>query len=286
MENREFHQLIKDTEKRLRNAGIESAAAEVEIILETLLDVERIDVYLHGARLIDTTTLKKFYKIVERRTSRYPLQYILGEAYFYGRKFLVNPDVMIPTPETELLCELALNYIKNEGIEYPEILDIGTGSGVIAVTMACELKESWITATDICQPMLHAARKNAAMHEVESQITFIKSNLFTGIPLEGKFDLILSNPAYIAEGEYSSLAPEVLADPKISLVSGMEGLDMIKELIDQAPDYLKLNGRLMFEIGYDQDRKIARISEKDNRYRSFSVIKDLNDINRVVILSV
>jgi len=120
MEKAEFHQLIKDAEHKLREAGIEAAATEVEIILQSILDVERIAIYLHGWTLIDNHTLEKFNNIVARRATRYPLQYILGEAYFYGRKFLVDPDVMVPIPETELLCELAVNYVRNESIESPQ----------------------------------------------------------------------------------------------------------------------------------------------------------------------
>ena len=114
----------------------------------------------------------------------------------------------------------------------------------------------------------------------------IKSDFFSKLDSDLKFDLILSNPPYIAEWEYKDLPPEVLADPKISLVSGVEGLDMIKILIDKAPDYLKENGRLMFEIGFDQGEKIKNLTNDDTRYRSFTIFKDLNDIDRVVILSI
>ncbi|MBW1784779.1 MAG: peptide chain release factor N(5)-glutamine methyltransferase, partial [Deltaproteobacteria bacterium] len=267
-------------------AGIEAAATEVGIILESLLDVERLAVYLHGWKLLDTRTLEKFHLVVDQRATRYPLQYILGEAYFYGRRFIVNPDVMVPTPETELLCELAVSYVNNEKLDTPKFLDIGTGSGVIAVTIVSELPEAWVTAADISQAALAVARKNAAVYEVESRIRFIISDMFGSVPTDQKYDLILSNPPYICEGEYKTLPPEVLADPKIALTSGVEGLDTIKQLIDRAPGYLREKGRLMFEIGYDQPEKIAELTEKDERYRSLTMIKDLNDIDRVVILSI
>nr|MBN2278831.1 peptide chain release factor N(5)-glutamine methyltransferase [candidate division Zixibacteria bacterium] len=277
---------MKTAEEKLRQAGIESAAVEIEIILETLLDVERIDIYLHGERLIDNTVLEKFNRIVDQRTTRRPLQYILGEAYFYGRKFLVSDDVMIPTPETELLCQLAIGYVNNEAMETAEILDLGTGSGVIAVTITAELAGAYVTAVDISRAALMMARKNAAIHALDSRIKFAVSDLFSGILTDEKYDLILSNPPYIAEKEYDTLPPEVLADPRQALVSGPEGLDLIKRLIDKAPDHLNPNGRLMFEIGYDQGKKIAKLTADDSRYRSLSIIKDLNDIDRVVILSV
>ncbi len=286
MERIEFQHIMRDAEDRLRKAGIDSAAAEVEIIMESLLDLERVAVYLHGHKLMTPQVLKKFHKIIEKRITRYPLQYILGEMWFYGRRFIVNSDVMIPTPETETLCELAINYIKNEGLENPQVLDIGTGSGVIAVTLAAEIKNIWVTAVDISRDALTVARKNAAQHDVSGRINFLQSDLMDVLDDDIKFDLILSNPPYIAEKEYETLQPEVLHDPKQSLLAGLEGLDIIKRLIGEAPEFLNEGGQLIFEIGYDQADKVAEISARDERYKSYSLIKDLNDIDRVVILSV
>ncbi len=252
MDEKEFHRLIKEAEKKLQKAGIDSAAAEVEIVLEYLLDVERIDLYLHGTRLIDNEIREQFDRIIDKRATRYPLQYILGEMHFYGRKFMVTPEVMVPTPETELLCDLAINFIRNEGIAEPDILDVGTGSGVIAVTVACELPDSFITAIDISPGALTIAHKNAGE----------------------------------SDDEYKGLPLEVLADPKISLVSGPKGLDFITMLVGRAPDFLKEKGHLMFEIGYNQADQVAEMTEKDSRYHSISIFKDLNDIDRVVILSI
>ncbi len=284
MDQNQFHRLIKEGEDKLREAGIDAASAEVEIILLTLLDVERIDLYLYGAKLIDDKIVEKFRKIIERRATRYPLQYILGEAWFYGRKFSVTEDVMVPTPETELLCEIAINFARFKKINQPTILDIGAGSGVVTVTMACELPDAAITAADISEAALRIARQNAQSYFAEDRITFICSDMFEALTPDSRFDLILSNPPYISDDEYKDLPPEVLADPKISLVSGIEGMDIIRRLIDTAPEYLKENGRLMFEIGYNQADLIAKITESDNRYKSISIIKDLNDIDRVVIL--
>jgi len=286
MDERQYHQFLKDSAEKLKSAGIDAALAEVEIILEKLLGVERIDVHLHGAKLVTESILQKSNKIIEKRQTRYPLQYILGETYFYGRRFLVSPDVMVPTPETELLCELAINYVENENLQTADVLDVGAGCGVICVTLACELENCWLTAVDKSQAAIGMARKNAALHSVGSKINFIKSDIFSEVDPDVKFDLILSNPPYIAEGEYEELPPEVLADPKISLVGGVEGLDVIKKLIEKAPDYLKSNGRLMFEIGYAQGEKIKKLTDFDTRYRSFTIVKDLNDIDRVVILSI
>ena len=285
MDQNQFHRLIKEGEDKLRDAGIESSSAEVEIILLALLDIERIDLYLYGAKLADEKIISNFKSIIERRATRYPLQYILGESWFYGRKFKVTEDVMVPTPETELLCEIAINFTRYRKIKEPSILDIGTGSGVVSVTMACELPHAVITALDISKSALEIARQNAEDYYAEERISFICSDMFEALNPADKFDIILSNPPYISDDEYKELPPEVLADPKISLVSGEEGMDIIKKLIDKAPSYLKDSGQLMFEIGYNQADMVADLTDKDDRYKKISIIKDLNDIDRVVILA-
>jgi release factor glutamine methyltransferase len=282
----EFHSIITEAERKLKEAGVASPQAEVELILEHLLDVDRLNVYLHGAELISEKILIRFQEIIERRTSRYPLQYILGEAWFYGRQFSVTPDVMVPTPETEILCDLAINYIKNEGINEPVIVDVGTGSGIIAITVAAEVPSATITAVDISRKALDVAERNARTHRVGGKIDFMISDCLAALAKDKKYDLILSNPPYISEKEYETLPPEVLADPKNSLVSGPDGLDFIKRLLDDAAEYLKNKGQLMFEIGYNQAEQVSQLSEEDNRYKSLTIIKDLNDIDRVVILSV
>jgi release factor glutamine methyltransferase len=155
---------------------------------------------------------------------------------------------------------------------------------VISVTVAAEYDKVEITAADISEKALQVAQKNAAAFGVSKKISFVCSDLFAALDPENKFDLILSNPPYISDGEYDTLPPEVLADPKISLVSGVEGMDIIDRIIKSAPDYLAEGGAVMFEIGYDQSEKVARLVEADGRYKSYTIMKDLNDINRMAYL--
>ena len=204
-DDREFQRLLKTAEKRLKAAGIDSPAAEVELILEYLLDVERVQVYLHGAKLLDEEKLGRFHQIIERRATRYPLQYILEESWFYGRKFFVSPAVMVPAPETELLCDLAINYIRNEGLQAPYILDVGAGSGVICVTIAAEIPDAKIKAVDLSPDALAVAKKNADDLGQNGRIEFLKSDGFSSLSGNDRFDLILSNPPYIAEPDYAGL---------------------------------------------------------------------------------
>lgn len=270
---------------RLEEAGIDHGEAEVELILCHLLDVNRLTLYLEGARLLTDDVVRRADEIVERRCTRYPLQYILEEAWFYGRKFFVSPAVMVPTPETELLVESALTFIRCHQLRRPRILDIGVGSGVVSVTLANELTDCRITALDISAEALAVARRNAEELGQADHIEFRQSDFFAGVSEAERFDLILSNPPYIAEPDYDTLPPEVLADPKLALTAGADGLDAIKVIVRDAPKYLAPGGRIMFEIGEQQAEQAGLLTQSDKRYESIVILKDLNDRDRVVILS-
>ncbi len=276
---------IAEKARVLANAGIDQADAEIELILCHVLNVGRMELVLHGAERLTDPVRAEIDRIIERRITRDPLQHILGECWFYGRKFIVGPAVMVPAPETELVCEAAISFVQKHDIKNPRILDIGVGSGVISVTVACELPVAHFLALDISPDAIAVAKQNAERMQVKERIEFRESNLFSALRPGEKFDLILSNPPYIAEHEYATLPPEVLADPKISLTSGEEGMDAIKEIVARAPNYLAPGGRIMFEIGYDQAEKVAALTDGDDRYTSISILKDLANIDRVVILA-
>lgn len=277
--------LIARQSQKLEDAGIDQGLAEVEIILCYILNVERLQLYLDGDKLLNDDHLKKLDEIVEKRATRYPLQYILEESWFYGRSFFVSPAVMVPTPETEILCESAMGFIRYKNLVLPRILDVGVGSGVISVTLANELADCSITSLDISEEAIKIAKKNVDKLGGKEKIEFRQSDFFSALKPDEKFDLILSNPPYISHEEYKTLPPEVLADPKISLVAGNDGLGSIETLVKEAPNFLGKEGRLMFEIGYNQAERVSKLTEKDPRYKSIVQIKDLNDIDRVVILA-
>ncbi|MCH7690766.1 MAG: peptide chain release factor N(5)-glutamine methyltransferase [candidate division Zixibacteria bacterium] len=277
--------LISKYAHQLTEVGIDCAEAECELIFCCVLEVDRLNLYLHGDSLIDEEAIAKIENIISKRITRYPLQYILSESWFYGRCFYVDESVMIPTPETELLCKAAIGFCETNEIQRPHILDIGAGSGVIPVTLACELNDAEIIAVDISEAALQVAKRNAAKLSPKKKMIFLKSDLFENLDKTIKFDLILSNPPYITEEEYKTVSPEVKADPKIAITSGIDGLDAIRVILEKAPDYLAENGRIMFEIGHKQSEKIAQLVESDSCYKSISILKDLNDIDRIVILS-
>jgi release factor glutamine methyltransferase len=268
----------------LEDAGIECAHAEIEWILCHVLGVDRLALYMHGQELLDEAALKRIEEIIARRRERYPLQFILEEAWFYGRKFYVNPSVMAPTPETETLCEAAIKFLRLRPIQAPRVLDVGVGSGVIAVTLAAEMPETSVVALDISEEALLVARKNAADLGVTNQIEFRRSDFFGALHEYEKFDVILSNPPYISEPEYPTLQKEILHDPKIAMVGGPDGLDAVRTIVAEAPRFLAGGGRVMFEVGYNQAEAVAKLTETDSRYQSFSCIKDLAGVDRVIIL--
>lgn len=270
--------------EQLSAVGIGQAEAEVEWILEHVLGIDRLKLYLEGDALLTDEAVARAGAIVKRRLTRHPLQFILNEAWFYGRKFYVNEAVMAPTPETELLVESGIRFALSRELEQPRILDLGVGSGVISVTLALELSESRVVALDVSPEAIAVARRNAEVHGISERIEFRESDYFTAVAERERFDLIISNPPYIAEPDYVDLEPEVLADPKIAMTSGPEGLDAIRIIIREAPKFLTPGGRIMFEIGQDQAEKIAAITSNDSRYSSFVLLQDLNDRDRVVIL--
>jgi len=277
--------LIAEKAALLETAGIESAKAEMEWILCYVLEVDRLNLYLHGSQLMDDAALARIDEIVARRVTRYPLQYILEESWFYGRRFFVSPSVMVPTPETEGLCEAALGFVHAHDFEAPWILDLGTGSGVIAITLAAELREVDIVALDKSVEALNVAMKNASDLGVSRKIDFRQSDFFAALDADERFDLILSNPPYIREIDYADLPPEVKADPKLAMTSGDDGLDAVRVILRDAPRFLNPGGRIMFEVGMGQSGQIAELTNGDQRYVSFNCLKDLNDIDRIVILS-
>lgn len=208
---------------------------------------------------------------VERRCRREPLQYILGTTEFYGCRIAVDRRVLIPRPETEQVVETAIQVLSK--ILSPKILEIGTGSGCIAIALAKEIPNAQIIATDISPDALKVAEANAEHNGVTNQIKFVRTDLF---PQSKKVDLIISNPPYIAEGELPKLMPEVRDwEPRLALEGGRTGLKVIKKITATAPIYLKPNGWLILEIGDDQERQVKILLEETERYRSLNITQDL-----------
>ncbi|MCP4567144.1 MAG: peptide chain release factor N(5)-glutamine methyltransferase [FCB group bacterium] len=286
MSDRNLNLVISEAARKLEKVGIEAGAAEAELILCDLLDCTRLHLFLQGSMLLNDALMEKFNAIVEKRLTRYPLQYILGSSWFFGRKFKVNEAVMVPCPETEILMDSVLRSARFCPSTPVKILDIGTGSGVLALTLKLENPELDITAVDISEEALAVARENAARFKIESNVRLCRSDLFAAIAGDEKFDIIASNPPYITIGDYEGLPPEVKADPQVSLLAGDQGLDVIERILTEAPDYLNVPGYLIFEVGDNQAEGIFEIVDQDKRYSDCLLIKDLADIDRIVLCKV
>ena len=262
---------------------------EIESILTSILDCSRTDLYLND--LILSEEQKNLLKeVLLRRQKGEPLQYIIGHTEFMGLKFLVNKDVLIPRPETELLVEKAQSIIKNE--RGYKILDLCTGCGNIAISLAKRFSQLDIFAIDISGAALEVARGNARLNCVQEKIRFLKRDLFNGLSKfllsQGdssncKFDMIISNPPYITSGEIANLAIEVRNEPKIALDGGKDGLKFYRKIIKESPAYLKKDGILIMEIGYNQADAVISIFNNSTKFEVIEIIKDYSRINRIVV---
>lgn len=212
-----------------------------------------------------------------------PIQYVIGHAEFCGLQFTVNEDVLIPRPETEMLVEAVVERLQRSRGE--RILDLCTGSGNIAVSLAHLTKyyaDCKIIASDISTGALEVARFNAIRHGVYNSIEFVKSDLFDS--LCGSYDIIASNPPYIARDEFAALQKEVLREPHIAFDGGEDGLEFYRRIISQSPGYLRDDGLLIMEIGYGQALRISRIVVNASRLKITEIRKDNNGIDRVMVL--
>ncbi|NQV18591.1 MAG: peptide chain release factor N(5)-glutamine methyltransferase [Armatimonadetes bacterium] len=275
MKNITIAEILDKSINRLKKYNIENPQLNAEQIISHVLGINKTDLYLNSKAVLNREKSDVIERLIIRRTKHEPLQYILGETEFYGCKIKVNPDVLIPRPETELLVEKVL--WKN----IRSILEIGTGSGAIAIALAKQMKNVQITATDISEKALNTARQNADLNNVS--INFIQSDIFENI--KSKFDIIISNPPYISQKEHDNLAPEIKDyEPEISLLAEDEGLFYFKKILENAKDYLTGKGKIYFEIGYDQAEKIKEIA-KENCFDDINVFKDLNGFDRIMMIN-
>lgn len=254
---------------------------EAELVLSQILKIDRPSLYLNRNTRLDKAASGLVSSVLKRRISGEPLAYILGKADFFGLEFYVSPRVLVPRPETEILVETVLRYWLVNGGQRADkkILDLGTGSGCMAVSLAKELPLAKIDAVDISLEALFIAKKNALFHSVK--INFIRGDLFD-IRSSG-YDLIISNPPYIPTSEISRLQPEVQQEPRLALDGGRDGLDFYHRIADQAPLHLNQEGLLIMEMGYDQCQAIEKILEGSGKLRVVEKVKDYNGIERVIV---
>ena len=265
--------LLTEAVQALTSAGIEEASNDARLLFEEAFGMDRASYFLHVNDEADKDKEKIFLDYIQRRAARQPLQYITGKAYFMGLEFSVDENVLIPRFDTEILVE---NALKNTD-KAMHVLDMCTGSGCIAISMAL-LKGAKCTAVDYSSGALAVARKNAV--SLNADVEFIQSDMFDGV--YGLYDVILSNPPYIRTDVIDGLEPEVkVCEPMMALDGGADGLYFYRILAKKSPSYLKANGLLMMEIGFDQAEDVSGLLE-ENQFTDIRVIRDLAGLERVV----
>ncbi len=269
-----------------------NARLDAEVLLRFILGKDRAWLIIHAAEPLDGERQRLFEEAVNRRAKREPLQYIVGRQEFRGLDFIVTPDVLIPRPETELVVEAALTITERgrrpaEGDTPLVIVDLCTGSGCIAVSLAQELRTARFFATDTSGKALAVARENARKHDVSERIRFLDGNLFEPIEeldIRGQVDIVTANPPYIRSGDLRSLQPEVRDfEPEIALIAGPRGREIQQRIIDRAPAFLKKHGALIMEMGESQAGALLTSINKDGRYGPPEILKDLAGIERVIV---
>lgn len=278
---------IKETLNRavykLKDAKIEQPILKARILMQYTLNKPREYIIIYDNRKLTKKQEEEYMQNVDKLANGIPLQHITHSQEFMKMNFFVNEDVLIPRPDTEVLVEEVITIIKR--LNRPNVLDLCTGSGAIAISLAKYTSNAKLYATDISTKALDIAKKNAIANGVEKRIKFIQSDLFQNIP-KMKFDIIVSNPPYIKKHDIEALDKEVQKEPTIALDGGIDGLKFYRYITNQAYDYLKYNGYLCFEIGYDQKEDVTQIIENENRYTNTYSKKDLYDNDRIIVTRV
>ena len=263
--------------------GVPEARANAEFLMADALKAGRTELTLHSARVPTDKQQRVFWGHVERRAKRIPLAYLLGTQPFMGLDLKVTPEALIPRPETEELVAEAVGLLKVRQSEELHILELGTGTGCIAVALAASLPRAMVYATDISKTAIELARENAMAQHVDQRIRFINEDLFNeDARFKGWADLLISNPPYIPTKLIDTLQPEVLKEPKLALDGGKDGLDALRAIIKAAPRYLKPGGWLALEIGSDQRLAVLTLLEKAG-FQGCYVRKDAQGLDRIAV---
>ena len=279
--------LLKVTTEYLKGKGIENPRLDAEVLLAHQLKGDRVSLYLNLDQPLTKEEISGYRTSVRRRVQREPLQYITGVQEFWSLEFIVGPQALIPRPESEMLVEHAIGLLKATGEERghaPAILDVGTGCGTLAVSLACEMEHATIRATDISSTALELARLNAEKHGVADRVAFLEGDLLKPIENLGlEFDVILSNPPYVASEEYEALPPEIRDyAPRLALEGGQGGMYYVERIITETPDYLIPGGWLLIEMAPNQTEESLKLVEQTGAYCEVSRKKDYAQHYRIV----
>ena len=266
---------VKENTDKLDAAGISDASVDIWLLLEHFADIDKGDYFANQNMELNPVVAKEIEEAVEKRINHIPLQHIVGETEFMGLTFKVNDKVLVPRFDTEILVDEVVKYV---GDEFYKILDMCTGSGCIAITVSDICDNAKVVAADISKDALDVAKENNEINSTD--VEFVESDLFENV--EGLFDVIVSNPPYIKTEEIETLMDEVkLHDPRLALDAGEDGLEFYRRIIKDSKDYLKQDGMIFFEIGFDQAEDVSKLLD-ENGFKDIVVKKDLAMNDRVI----
>jgi release factor glutamine methyltransferase len=278
-----LHDLIARARTRLHAAGIAAGEAglDARLLAQAVLGWDAVRIVTDGGNPPPAGFAAAYDALVSRRVVREPLAYITGRREFWGLDFQIRPGVLIPRPETELIVEAALEFLRDRNAPV-KAADVCTGSGCLAVAIARDRPQATFIAADISSAAVEVARANAQRLEVADRVAFVASDLLSGVA--GTFDLIVSNPPYVPSGDRDRMQPEVLDyEPPVALFAGADGLDIVRRLVMELPERLRTSGRLIFEIGAGQDRAAAALISDAPDLTLVEIRRDLQGIPRTVI---
>lgn len=276
-------EVIQRSTEFLQQKGVDSPRLQIELILGHVLGVPRLKLYLNFDRTLTEAELSRAREMVKRRGEREPLQHILGSTSFCGLEIKCSRDALVPRPETELLAERAWQFLAS--LQQPEAtaLDVGTGTGCIAIAIAVNALKAKVHAVDLSSAALALARENAARHNVSDRITFLEGNAFAALTSGSKFDLIVSNPPYLATEEIASLDPEVRKfDPLLALDGGVDGLTVHRQIARQAATFLNSHGRLVLEFADGQAEDVKKLFTAE-KWIVEEIVADYSSRPRILI---
>lgn len=270
------------TKQYFSEKGVDNPRLDAEVLLSHVLGKDRLYLYVNFDQPLSPAELEAFRAAVKKRAMRTPVAYITGSKEFMNLDFIVSPAVLIPRPDTEILVEAALARLGS--VESPQVLDIGTGSGAIIISVLANIPNAQGAAVDISADALAVASENAKLNDVSTRLNFLQGDLFA--PVYGhKFDAVLSNPPYIPAADIAGLEPEVRREPSLALDGGKDGLNYYRRIIKEGPAYLKQGGFIALEVGVGQAAQVAGLAEEQRILRPVEIIKDYAGIDRVVVLA-
>lgn len=262
---------------KLEEYKVDDVIYKAEKLLQYVLNINKVDLIINDNRIVDSKSEKRYLELIEEMIQGKPLQYITHMQEFMKLNFYVDENVLIPQPDTEILVEKVINIIKMD--KSVNVLDLCTGSGAIAVSIKKYMEDANVYASDVSKDALNIAKLNAKNNN--ANIYFIESNMFENIK-DLKFDIIVSNPPYIETRELEKLPKDVQHEPTLALDGGEDGLKFYKIIRDEGYKFLNDNGKILIEIGYNQNKSVTRLFEEDSNYKNIEVYKDLLKIDRVI----